>query len=503
MGRNGRAWLLRGVVVLAGLLAAAVITLVCVKLVEWEAQVCLLCKPSTAAGSWLCCYFAIGVGGAAMALAPLLLFLPIWPQVQSVLAWLTAGLFSALGALLTTYSLPAYSDSDEGAWILAVFVLCWASVVAWTLVGVERCCALQTDRKLGSLTKLQSMKSADLEAQLDAPKRTPHGEGCWWSVALKAPLDPRLGLTGVECQYRDADADPSQPGWSSSHGLTIDRWLLSHLGRDAKAGRAWSGWALYSDEPPSGGARSWQAGPGGPDPARHGRCKGVVVWNKSRVGMLVHSVPRWPPGDGFLAEEGAVPPLPAEHDCLSLAQSFAFVTMPLAKLRELHSQLNLMQACIYASHQDGIYAMAPGAPPPVQLSRMVIGGGIYHVAKRSDWKGDIYADGLAEKTVFGLCGGPVHVQSWREGGDGLEPNIDADNVQQCRWASSASYSADQNRGVWAVSAFNAKHRWSLVGDLSRVEAHMARGGGGIVIRDPALWKTFLSSVEDWDGPFGK
>ena len=62
-------------------------------------------------------------------------------------------------------------SSPQPAALLSVFALCWAAVLLWTLLAVERCCAPQTDRKLGRMTKLQSLKSADLEAALDAPKR--------------------------------------------------------------------------------------------------------------------------------------------------------------------------------------------------------------------------------------------------------------------------------------------------------------------------------------------
>lgn len=41
----------------------------------------------------------------------LLQILPIWPQVQSMLSWLLAGLFGALAGLMTKYSLPQYSST--------------------------------------------------------------------------------------------------------------------------------------------------------------------------------------------------------------------------------------------------------------------------------------------------------------------------------------------------------------------------------------------------------
>lgn len=68
------------------------------------------------------------------------------------------------------------------------------------------------------------------------------------------------------------------------------------------------------------------------------------------------------------------------------------------------------------------------------------------------------------------------MQSWREGGDALAPNIDADNIEQTRWANGAPISTYQDNGTWAVSAASAKHRWSFVGDLARVEVR-CRGAG--------------------------
>ena len=252
-------------------------------------------------------------------------------------------------------------------------------------------------------------------------------------MALKAPLDPRVGLTGSEVQYRDADADPARPGWTCAPGVNIQTWLHSHLARwaegsgallpaaagivaegqgclvapllllaclptcqpggatrcapqweearsrcgggsrrpavpasaslpkglqgrlalvvvdahppripaacltagspqskglpsctppvcrDTRGKEAWSGWALYSDEPPAPGSAATASVIRGPDPGRTGACKGVVLWNKTTMGWLVHSVPRWPPAEGFLAG-GALPALPMEHERGAMGQ---------------------------------------------------------------------------------------------------------------------------------------------------------------------------------------
>lgn len=80
---------------------------------------------------------------------------------------------------------------------------------------------------------------------------------------------------------------------------------------------------LYSDEPPSSSSSSTNddsSTTGSLDTARHGACKGVILWNHTHVGWLVHSVPAWPPAHGFL-EEASVPPLPLDHERGALAQA--------------------------------------------------------------------------------------------------------------------------------------------------------------------------------------
>jgi deoxyribonuclease-2 len=73
------------------------------------------------------------------------------------------------------------------------------------------------------------------------------------------------------------------------------------------------------------------------------------------------------------------------------------------------------------------------------------------------------------------------------------------NVVELKWHDGVSvvkeedYVEQQDHSKWAVSD-SAEDPWVFVGDINRMPSQHHRGGGGVVIRDAALWRAFTAMI---------
>ena len=226
----------------------------------------------------------------------------------------------------------------------------------------------------------------------------------------------------------------------------------------------WDGWAAYNDETCITNKKT------------KGHCKGVVTWNATKIGWLIHSVPNFPTE---ITNNSISPILPSE---LIYGQSFVYVEMPYSKecLESILKQIEWMDANIYLSNNmitPLFYFTVTG------IKTMVISPTISHHSKPSHYIMDIYGEHLCE-----LDKSTWYVETWRRGStiNTIIPNLH--DVKNLGWFA-INYKESQDHSKWAVSN---QHVW--IGDLNRMESQMKRGGGGVVIRDAAMVKAFRGLI---------
>jgi hypothetical protein len=284
-------------------------------------------------------------------------------------------------------------------------------------------------------------------------------------IALKAP-------GGRRCQHLVTCSPTTR--WQS--GDCVDAWVSERM-RDAPREQ----WLLYNDETP---ARTFSAG---------GHCKGVLTWDASTVGWLVHSVPKWP-------ATLPVAPLPLA-EC-EYGQSFVWLTLPAARLPEVLGQLRLMQAHVYASSDDAedarLFVAGGEDDDPTSWVRTVqLSPGVLHIAKHARWGRDLFEDAIAPE-----IGGVLATETWSRPGQPPTPHVW--RVTGVRWPpqqalGDIAYSASCDHSKWGVSLSGARP-WTWVGDVNAMASQFHRGGGGVLIRDSGAWLAMHSLVDSQQGP---
>ena len=226
----------------------------------------------------------------------------------------------------------------------------------------------------------------------------------------------------------------------------------------------WTGWAAYNDETTLTKIKT------------KGHCKGIISWNKRKIGWLIHSIPNFPTE---MSTTTISPILPSE---LMYGQSFVYIEMNYSKkqLENIFKQINWMDANIFL-HSNMPATLSHFSP--IEIKKMKISSRIYHYSKTSYHIIDIYGDYLCtiDKSKW-------YVETWRRGSpiDKITPNLH--DIQKLSW-NEIKYKESQDHSKWAVSK---KYVW--IGDLNRMESQKKRGGGGLLIRDSNMVKAFSSLI---------
>jgi deoxyribonuclease-2 len=224
----------------------------------------------------------------------------------------------------------------------------------------------------------------------------------------------------------------------------------------------WSGWAAYNDETTLTNKKT------------KGHCKGIVSWNKRKIGWLIHSIPHFPTE---MSTTTMSPILPSE---LMYGQSFVYIEMNYTKkqLDDIFKQINWMDANIFLHHN---MPSTLSYFSPIEVKIMNISYRIRHHSKTSQHTMDIYGDHLCS-----LDASKWYVETWRRGSPITKVTDNLHDINKLSW-NEIKYKESQDHSKWAVSK---KYVW--IGDLNRMESQMKRGGGGVLIRDSNMVKAFSS-----------
>jgi hypothetical protein len=210
----------------------------------------------------------------------------------------------------------------------------------------------------------------------------------------------------------------------------------------------------------------------------------VLVWNGDAVGWLIHSVPKWPPST-FPSSLAHIAP----GECI-YGQSFVWLTLPRDRLDDIKTQLVLMQASVYHATPE------PWRDMPRHATQMTIntitlslspGGGLLHMAKHAKWNRDLFEDAIVPVS------GPCLTETWSRPGQPATAHVG--RITRVCWDNDAvAYNSCDDHSKWAVSLDSP---WTYIGDINAMASQFHRGGGGALIRDPALWAAMRSLVADY------
>jgi len=226
----------------------------------------------------------------------------------------------------------------------------------------------------------------------------------------------------------------------------------------------WDGWVAYNDETQLTNKRS------------KGHCKGILTWNKNKIGWLIHSVPDFPTN---LTSTTISPILPSE---LMYGQSFVYIEMKYTKekLEQVLQQIHWMDANIYL--ENNMPAMLSYFST-IEIKKMNISPKLSHHSKTHHHIIDIYGEYLCS-----LDKSKWYVETWRRGCPIVKKTTNLHDINRLAW-NFMCYKESQDHSKWAVSK---KYVW--IGDLNRMESQLKRGGGGVLIRNPKMVKAFKSLI---------
>jgi len=266
------------------------------------------------------------------------------------------------------------------------------------------------------------------------------------------PVTDFKPLQDEECRVETAFKFPHGTSGICTHKdnfipCDVNEWI-SQLYKNT----AWTGWLIYNDELPKGYDVS----------IHKGHCKGILTWNETHVGWLVHSVPRFP--SHFTGVSVSI----IEPSELLYGQSFVYVERrtDLAFLKKVIAQIFHMNATIYMKCNEIIVPQLCHN----EISRLTFSNKVIHLAKPPAYHIDIHEE---------LCkySNEWFVETWKRGHP-LPPSTHAIHDITSVCLQHTTFRESQDHSKWGVSVH---YYW--VGDLNRMETQLKRGGGGFLVHD--------------------
>lgn len=229
--------------------------------------------------------------------------------------------------------------------------------------------------------------------------------------------------------------------------MHIDQWVS-----EVMALQNWTGWYMYSDDPPVKTRFTPQ-----------GHCKGIVLWNDNVTGWMIHSIPKWPT---------KVPLEELPEDTKDECHTLSFWFGDAEALNKIEKQVDLMGASVYAGKRSRVFNSSHLAV----LQRVKLDTMTDHVAKNPHWDRDLYQS-------LGRCS--VNSRA------SLDNTTIVRNVQSIYLP---GWSAEKDFGRWALG-----DRWVCVGDVRRGNKEFPFGGGCILRYDDELVEKIRKLIDSETG----
>jgi len=242
--------------------------------------------------------------------------------------------------------------------------------------------------------------------------------------------------------------------------VDINNWLS-----DLYSNTAWTGYVCYNDELPDSHHTT------------KGHCKGILTWNETRIGWLIHSVPRFP--QAFTGS--SISPIGSSE--LIYGQSFLYVEQARTNVRleDVLRQILWMKPNLF--HSCNVPTVSPYNSRPLEIKRLQWHKTMVHLAKSPEHTTDFIGTELCTLDTL------WHEQTWKRGSEYPATNnkvisVHSLCVQNTAWTSS------QDHSKWAISPTKV---W--IGDLNHMKSQEKRGGGGMVLMNKGLAAAFHSLIK--------
>lgn len=221
---------------------------------------------------------------------------------------------------------------------------------------------------------------------------------------------------------------------------------------------------------------------------KKGHNKGILLWNSTKIGWLVHSVPKYPNEielDNFKIED-------IEEGHLIYGQSFVYIELDIKELDNIFKQLKIMESNVYYTNYKkyGDIKVEDKNLEKNLINNLKLDRNIFHISKSSKWNKDIY-----DEYVRIFMDSKILCQSWMK--PGLNSTENTKNIKNIKWDGKINYTSSQDHSKYAIS-MNKNNPWILIGDINRMESQYRRGGGGIMIKDKNLWNCFNKIIVDYN-----
>jgi deoxyribonuclease-2 len=277
----------------------------------------------------------------------------------------------------------------------------------------------------------------------------------FWSVCLKKPKSRNIIYMDINNTNFINDDD-------------INIWINNNFN---KTNNQWINYILYNDE--TGTKKS--------ESSCYGHTKGILVWNKNKIGWLIHSIPKYPKNvilnDKITFTEIA-------NNELIYGQSAIYIELDINHLDDILKQINLMHGHIYKSTINNNYHHES-----IKINKYIINNNIFHIAKNKEWNKDIYNDYLVEELKTNC-----YCETWIRG-ECIKSTENVINIKQIKWNDNIIYCSTHDHSKYAIS-FECENPWVYIGDINHMTSQSKRGGGGIIIHDKNLWQAFFNLINN-------
>ena len=259
-----------------------------------------------------------------------------------------------------------------------------------------------------------------------------------YKVALKSPR----GLCYLSYES-ESESKTMKPG------KDIHKWV-SELFYENKS--PWTSWIVYNDEPGHENQNIHHT--------CQGHCKGILAWNDSEIGWLIHSVPKFP--EYFVPNSETKTRISLiESSQQKYGQSFLWLFKRYDNFEECKEftgnvlkQVLSMSPLIYLSHGFDMEMMIWKKNPLFEIEKLEWDNGMEHYAKNPHTILDFYETLISELSVNLGC----KVETWMRG-DMVPETEKVKHVQKVSGCfmdedgeiSEYEYDETQDHSKWAVS----------------------------------------------------
>jgi hypothetical protein len=222
----------------------------------------------------------------------------------------------------------------------------------------------------------------------------------------------------------------------------------------------WINWIIYNDEIPYIYYKDFNI-----KIITKGHSKGILTYNKNRIGWLCHSIPKFP----IKFDNNGISEINKSE--LIYGQSFQYIEIDFNQeiLNNIIKQLEIMQVNIYINNSNIVLKKNKN----ISINKIKITNKIYHIAKSPKYHIDIYNQYLIKEYKYNW-----KIESWKRGYNIENTNKNIYDIKKLQFENTIWFE-NQDHSKWCVSNKN----YYCISDLNRMTTQYQRGGGIFICED--------------------